>query len=139
MSRHRKADVQRELATLRHHSLIMQNRCVYCGAEVRPKLFDSGNTRHLDHFVPITRLITAREHFPRERFPNFLLPCCPICNNLLGSHVFASFRDKFDFVRASGQLGFKPWSLSDNPRCAQLKSLAAPAEFLTLIKSMDDF
>jgi hypothetical protein len=139
MSRDREADRQRNRATLRDHSLILQQLCVYCGSSVSPKLFRSGNVKHLDHFVPIKHVITARRHYPAEQFANFLLPSCPVCNNFLGSYFFASFADKFDFLRAIRRHNSPPWRMTDNPSYDRLKSIVAPSELLSIIKSMDDF
>src|SRR5262249_52442477 len=93
------AEQRRRRATAQDHICVLQDRCVYCGtSDIRLRYFRSGRTAYLDHFVPVEIVIRARE-VPSLRLPNFLLPCCPTCNNLAGQYLFSSFLDKFDFVQ----------------------------------------
>jgi hypothetical protein len=144
--------VRRE--TVLDHVLIDQSQCVYCGAdEICPRLYASGNTRNLDHFVAIKIVMLAREYYRKraafrsEEFQihNYLLPCCRPCNINLGQLFFTSFEEKFNYRRAviRTTVGTAPpawrkrcWSLADNPRHVQLASVRAPAALISLIKPL---
>src|SRR5271166_4224470 len=106
--------------------------CVYCGATVNPRMTASGWTRNLDHFIPVEIIIRAREAFPRRRFPNWLLPCCPVCNNLVGQLFFAAFREKFAFLQ---------WKLGrQHASCPQtLRALAVPAALADIVRPMAEY
>jgi hypothetical protein len=80
--------------------IIYGQHCVYCGEPVKPRLFPSGKTNNLYHFVPKRTLEIAQEyHLSIREFSNWLLPACGRCNNFAGENVFLSAEDKIDFVR----------------------------------------
>jgi hypothetical protein len=136
----REAEQRRRRATAQDHVCVLQEPCVYCGtSDIRPRYFPSGRTGYLDHFVPVEILIRAREVPSLLRMENFLLPCCPICNNLAGQYFFASFFDKFDFVRWKLSLRTANlWRFSDNPKADFLQRISAAPELLSNIKTRDE-
>jgi hypothetical protein len=135
----RATELRRLQATAQDHIYIDQPRCVYCGADsIRPLFQPSGRTRHLDHFIPVEIVIRVRQRSPLSRIPNWLLPCCPRCNNIAGQYLFSSFGDKFNFVQS--RLRHQAlWRLTDNPRQDQLKTVRVSKEVLDAIKPMDQF
>jgi hypothetical protein len=94
-------NARRIAATRLDHAIVAAERthCVYCGTATIPRLYRSGRTRHLDHFVPVEIVIRARAVYPRRRFPNWLLPCCQRCNNLAGQYFFTIFESKFSYLQ----------------------------------------
>jgi hypothetical protein len=124
-------------ATLRAHTIVRQNVCVYCGTVVSPILWSNGNTRHLDHFIPILYIMKIEAYLPTLQIRNYLIPCCPQCNNLANGNVFECFRDKFDFVRSQlhiRHLGNEAvWSLTQNPASERLLPVRIPDAFASLI------
>jgi hypothetical protein len=110
------------------YALIQQHQCVYCGnCQIRPFWCrSSGRTVNLDHFIPLNILIKA---WPTI-IPNFLLPSCACCNNRLNYQLFATFVDKFHYIRTELQ---PPWSLSDNPAYGQLINIEVPDELISMI------
>jgi hypothetical protein len=107
----------RSQATLVDHTLVMQDWCVYCGNRgITPRLFTSGHTTHLDHFIPVSIIALARKWHPEARFNNFLLPCCLFCNVYLGQLVFSCFKDKFDFIRSRRQELRRLSAIPNNPQ-----------------------
>jgi hypothetical protein len=131
---------RRRRATAQDHVCVLQDRCVYCGtSDIRPRYFSSGRTAYLDHFVPVEIVIRAREMPSLVRLRNFLLPCCPICNNLAGQYLFSSFCDKFDFLRWKlSARSRSTWSFSDNSKADFLKCISAAPELLSNIKTRDE-
>jgi hypothetical protein len=130
------AEQRRRLATAQDHVCVLQDRCVYCGtSDVRPRYFPSGRTAYLDHFVPVEILIRAREVPSLVRLHNFLLPSCPICNNLAGQYLFSSFFDKFDFVqwKLSVRSAYL-WRFSDNPKADFLRRTSVTPELFSITK-----
>jgi hypothetical protein len=124
-------------ATSQDHTLIRQEQCVYCGAAVKPHCGSSGVTRHLDHFLPIRELEIVRRHYPDMSITNWLLPCCPRCNNLAKGLVFFTFPNKFDFVQWGME---KPtaWSIWHNPCHKKIEAVAVSEEFKSVVNSYDD-
>jgi hypothetical protein len=140
--------------TVLDHALIEQPLCVYCGTdEILPRLYASGNTRNLDHFVPIQIVMRAREYYRKQatggceeyRIQNHLLPCCRRCNTELGQLFFNSFEEKSSYMRAmippaagSAPPAWRerPWSLTDNPAHVRLASVRASAALTSLIKPL---
>jgi hypothetical protein len=133
MTRNRELHERRCAATMLRHVVIDHAGCVYCGdVSIEPLLTGDGNTRHLDHFVPVHIIAKARQLHPKWRFPNWLLPCCPRCNVLLGRYYFDTFTDKFEFLLARLK------NMEQRPR-EQLRSIEAPEELRTIIRSMEFF
>jgi hypothetical protein len=132
----REAEQRRRRATAQDHIWVLRERCVYCGTkDVRPRYFASGRTAYLDHFVPVEIVIRAREVPWLLRLQNFLLPCCPICNNLAGQYLFSSFCEKFDFVQ--WKLSVRAaclWSPFDNPQADFLQRIAVAPQLFSVIK-----
>jgi hypothetical protein len=129
----------RKKETLIGHTLIEQDRCVYCGALVTPHLNRrSGSYRNLDHFIPIDIMIVVSAGASSEKIPNFLLPCCPRCNYTLGECFFPSLVEKFDYRsdRVPGRRG--QWHLDDNPQFQRLLNIAAPENLLSMIKPIEE-
>jgi hypothetical protein len=73
--------------------------CLFCGAAVIPRLYPSGRTRNLDHFIPVRVLTALNRRFPKHHFDTPLLPACGKCNNFAGEYLFCSVKDKVDFVQ----------------------------------------
>jgi hypothetical protein len=148
------AAMRRETAL--DHVLIEQPQCVYCGIyEIAPRLDASGNTRNLDHFVPIKIVMLAREYYRKQaafrsekfQIQNYLLPCCRSCNINLGQLFFSSFEKKFNYMQSviGSSAGTAPlawrkqrWNFADNPAHVHLASVRAPAALTSLIKPMAD-
>jgi hypothetical protein len=146
------AAVRRE--TVLDHMLIEQPLCVYCGTdEILPRLYASGNTRNLDHFVPIQIVMRAREYYRKQatggneeyRIQNYLLPCCRRCNSKLGQLFFDTFDDKFSYIRAMTPTvvgsappawGERRWNLTDNPAHGHLASVRASVALTSLINPL---
>jgi hypothetical protein len=127
-------DPRRKEATVLDHVIFDQETCIYCSAAIDWRFGRTGRTGHLDHFIPIEIIARARRGWPRQRFGNWLLPCCPTCNNLLGQYLFSTLRDRVDFVQ---------WRLGRSVRglCAQhpLASLPAPEALQSIIRPMTEF
>jgi hypothetical protein len=134
------AEQRRRRATAQDHICVLQDRCVYCGtSDIRPRRFASGRTTYLDHFVPVEIVIRARELPAFLRLQNFLLPSCPICNNLAGQYLFFSFRDKFDFVRWKlSARSANLWRFSDNAQADLLQRISAAPKLFPFIKMRDE-
>jgi hypothetical protein len=140
------AESRRRAATLIDHRVIKQPCCVYCGnAGISPRLYPSGDTRHLDHFMPIEIVARARHYNASARIMNWVLPCCLKCNLHLGQLFFSTFADKFDYLRERKArllsidcLGAplqwqRPWTMPNNPASARLASIKAPAAIGSMI------
>jgi hypothetical protein len=121
------------------HVILDQATCVYCGAAVDWCCGVTGRTRHLDHFIPVYIMARARQSWPQREFFNWLLPCCPTCNNQLNAHYFATFRDRYDFVH---------WRLEQHnaaaaprriPRDHPLASLHVPEALQAIVRPMTEY
>jgi hypothetical protein len=120
-------------ATALQHVVIERNACVYCGDHsIKPVRQSNGNTRHLDHFVPVHVIAKARELHPTRQFPNWLLPCCPHCNVSLGRYYFETFTDKFEFI-CDRRGSVRQWPNE------QLRAIEAPDQLRAIIKPMNFF
>lgn len=124
-------------ATRIAHTELHQSMCVYCGTPVAPRRSPNGITHSLDHFIPIRELEIARRRHPLLHLPNWLLPCCPTCNQIASGYVFLTFQQKFDFVR-SRQRNKTSWQVGNNPRAAALSQLTVNADFRSIIVPVDD-
>lgn len=111
----------RRTATLIDHAIVPGLACVYCSAPVSPRLSRAGQTRNLDHFIPVLALATARHYRPELRLPNWLLPCCPRCNNVANAYLFMTIEEKHSFV------------------CDQSPDLIQGSCLVSGIKAADDF
>jgi hypothetical protein len=125
--------LMRQHLTRNGYALIEQRRCVYCGNhQIKPFWCrSSGRTVNLDHFIPLIVLIKA---WPTI-IPNFLLRSCSRCNNRLNYQLFATFVDKFHYIRMKLQ---PQWSLTDNPAFPQLINIEIPDELITMIRPIYD-
>jgi hypothetical protein len=124
-------------ATRIEHTEFLQSVCVFCGAPVAPCTKPSGKTYHLDHFIPIRELEIARRRHPLLHLPNWLLPCCPRCNQIASGYVFLAFQRKFDFVQ-SRQRSKTNWQISDNPLAAELSELVVCMDFRSIILPVNE-
>src|SRR6516165_9882793 len=86
----------RREATVLDTVIFDQAICIYCGFPVKWHYTAAGDTRHLDHFIPVEIIVRARQHWPQQKFDNWLLPCCPTCNNILNAAYFSTFCDRGD-------------------------------------------
>jgi hypothetical protein len=131
---------RRDAATRLDHGMIEGALCVYCGATVNPRMTASGWTRNLDHFIPVEIIIRAREAFPRRRFPNWLLPCCRVCNNLVGQLFFIEFHGKFDFMQWKLDRQHASPCRTTGQACPQtLRALAVPAALADIVRPMAEY
>jgi hypothetical protein len=124
-------------ATRVEHTEFLQSICVFCGAPVVPCKKPSGKTYHLDHFIPIRELEIARRRHPFLHLPNWLLPCCPTCNQIATGYVFLTFQQKFDFVQ-SRQRSRSNWQIYNNPLAAELSELIVSEDFRSIILSVGE-
>jgi hypothetical protein len=108
---------------------ISGRNCVYCGSSVEPRLFPSGRTSHLDHFIPKRVLAIARKYHAMGRVQNYLLPACQRCNNFAGQNVFVSGEVKVAFVRA--RTGLSPGE------CFRVPQIEA-REFFSIVRPIED-
>jgi hypothetical protein len=122
-------EFKRRQTTRFAHTVIEQDHCVFCGSRrIKSRLFASGHTLNLDHFIPAEIVTFARQG--GAEIPNFLLPCCPLCNNCCGQYFFASFVEKFAYVQSRRNVKRR---LDDNSQCDKLTGVAAPKELLGMI------
>jgi hypothetical protein len=127
----------RNAASLIAHDLIPGEQCLYCHTVVRPKISRNGATRHLDHFIPLSILSKARTHKP---FSNWLIPCCPSCNNLANGYGFLTFTDKHDFLCGVKNLSdIAPEALAYIRIPDDMLTLFKPIEYLRLSDSIVSF
>ena len=128
----------RKKETLIDHTMVEQDRCVYCGALVVPRRNASGTTHNLDHFIPIDIIIIARASAPSERIANYLLPCCPRCNSAFGECFFANFIEKFDYGKRRTSAHSNRWLLSHNYQFDELVNIRAPTSLLSMIRPSEE-
>jgi hypothetical protein len=126
----------RREATVLDTVIFDQAVCVYCGSPVKWCYTAAGDTRHLDHFVPVEIIVRARQHWPQQKFANWLLPCCPTCNNILNVTYFATLCDRADFVR--WKLRLRGTAIR-SPETSELASLNVPKELQSLVRPMSEF
>jgi|SRR6516225_8261112 hypothetical protein len=99
-------------------------------------LHSRGRHGHLDHFIPVEIIVRARQHWPQQKFDNWLLPCCPTCNNILNAAYFSTFCDRGDFVQ---------WKLRQrgvaikSPASRELASLRVPESLQSLIRPITEY
>jgi hypothetical protein len=124
-------------ATTIAHTELPQRACVYCGKPVASRRSPRGATHSLDHFIPIRELEIARRRHPQLYLPNWLLPCCPTCNQIASGYVFLTFRQKFDFVK-SRQHSKTNWKMDNNRRALELSELTVNSDFRSIIFPIDE-
>jgi hypothetical protein len=130
-------DLSSRRETLIDHTVIRQRECAYCGTLLssNPSVKHSGDTRYLDHFIPISILAVARQFCWPMRISNYLIPCCQSCNNLAGPNLFKSFVEKFNYVKSSL---ISDWQLRDNPQYIELAAIRTPQTLLSMIRPIEE-
>jgi hypothetical protein len=116
--------------TIIDHVIFDAADCVYCGAPVRWRCSAAGNTRHLDHFIPVSIFARARLQLPG--LYNWLLPCCPQCNGALGQCLFFTFAERTAFV------GWKR-NATVSLHYDALAHLSAPKALQALVRPMTEY
>jgi hypothetical protein len=126
------ARARRAAATQIDHTTVILPHCVYCAQSVAPQLRRNGETRHFDHFIPAEIIIRARAAHPRQRFANWLLPCCLQCNVFANAYFFPTFAGKFDYLQ---------WKLGHcTVQCPpQIRALAVPKALAAIVRPMAEY